>query len=474
MSHRRLTRVCGKSRFTVFIKGFRSRSFPWSHRYGVVPGGFRHVYFTYCGRRVHWDDTMGALGLGSLSHLHLGLLLPGGAQLDEGQPAASSAIEDDLAFNSDSGSQGSAVEENTDTEDGDFSGSESEAESESERDSDVSVVISNMELAESLPTKTVAENAKRKPTSTDTTKEQRPKKKRKKNTAVSSQAGSNSDNNATVGPSQQPNAAGPSQQPNTEARPSQKPAPAPEAKPKKKINQIHLFYEEVICDANGNAEKGAHYYQCYLGAREIVMITKGSNHNTTKAQEPWNQDHFEGLVAKWVATCDQPFIAVNKPEFHEMLQYVHHHSPKPLQIPGDDAVKLRIEQMNEDLVAGLKKVFQLLEAIGALTKEEKRAAKSKSRASAYQDSATESLSRATDGNIEDIAETSDGETFEPTSMIGCTVFKLRKIIRHFRSSPQRRQQWEAEAKNSGANKALMLTLDVKTRWSSTHQMLSSS
>jgi hypothetical protein len=44
-----------------------------------------------------------------------------------------------------------------------------------------------MQLPESLPTKTVAENAKRKPTSTDTTKEQRPKKKRKKNTAVSSQ-----------------------------------------------------------------------------------------------------------------------------------------------------------------------------------------------------------------------------------------------------------------------------------------------
>lgn len=72
---------------------------------------------------------------------------------------------------------------------------------------------------------------------------------------------------------------------------------------------------------------------------------------------PWNQEHFETLVAKWVAACDQPFIAVNKLEFREMLQYAHHHSPNPLKIPGDDAVKLCITKMSTAMVEGLKKIF---------------------------------------------------------------------------------------------------------------------
>ncbi|KAF5318983.1 hypothetical protein D9758_018834, partial [Tetrapyrgos nigripes] len=59
---------------------------------------------------------------------------------------------------------------------------------------------------------------------------------------------------------------------------------------------------------------------------------------------------------------------------------------------------------------------------------------------------------------------------------------LRKIVRHVRSSPQRRKTWLQEAKQTTASALrmlppgqqrwhLMLILDVKTRWSSTHQML---
>ena len=67
--------------------------------------------------------------------------------------------------------------------------------------------------------------------------------------------------------------------------------------------------------------------------------------------------------------------------------------------------------------------------------------------------------------------------------------KLRKIVRAVRSSPQRRRAWlnevnlslrtteealaDAEQTFVGEKPqiALMLILDVKTRWSSTHQML---
>ena len=57
-----------------------------------------------------------------------------------------------------------------------------------------------------------------------------------------------------------------------------------------------------------------------------------------------------------------------------------------------------------------------------------------------------------------------------------TTTQLRTIIRFVRSSPQRREAWISEVERTKRNTednsvALMLILDVKTRWSSTHQML---
>ncbi|KAJ6631881.1 hypothetical protein B0H10DRAFT_1734538, partial [Mycena sp. CBHHK59/15] len=106
--------------------------------------------------------------------------------------------------------------------------------------------------------------------------------------------------------------------------------------------------------------------------------------------------------------------------------------------------------------------LKLLEAIGVLTKEEKRAAKSKSRGTVYQESATESVRLEADEEASDTGDGADNDTVTPTSMIGCAVFKLRKIVRHVRSSPQRRQKWEKEVKNTGSDKVLILILDVKT------------
>jgi hypothetical protein len=60
------------------------------------------------------------------------------------------------------------------------------------------------------------------------------------------------------------------------------------------------------------------------------------------------------------------------------------------------------------------------------------------------------------------------------------LFKLRKIVKAVRSSPQRRQSWAREIQfvqaeengiSSGSTAPLMLILDVRTRWASTHQML---
>ncbi|KIK60257.1 hypothetical protein GYMLUDRAFT_244683 [Collybiopsis luxurians FD-317 M1] len=55
-------------------------------------------------------------------------------------------------------------------------------------------------------------------------------------------------------------------------------------------------------------------------------IVNAFNKQVAAVQEPWNQPHFEELLAKWVAACDQPFTAVADPEFQNLLGYVHLHS----------------------------------------------------------------------------------------------------------------------------------------------------
>jgi hypothetical protein len=147
-----------------------------------------------------------------------------------------------------------------------------------------------------------------------------------------------------------------------------------------------------------------------------------------------------------------------------------------------------------------------LEGIGAISKPTTEDARKKG---IYQDSVTAPISREHDEEaalLEDEDEDDDDKAtparhaldsaasavlmarfialFDARLLIN--VLQLRKIVRAVRSSPQRRQGWYAEvnislrrterALTDAANAAVaipshMLILDVKTRWSSTHQML---
>ena len=124
----------------------------------------------------------------------------------------------------------------------------------------------------------------------------------------------------------------------------------------------------------------------------------------------------------------------------------------------------------------------------------------------YQDSVTAPLTREHDDNAggdvdgleEDIAavEATLGQVLTAipkvdfifglhvldSELICASCLQLRNIIRAVRSSPQRREAWLEEAntflqKTAAAlsvvpgRAATMLILDIKTRWSSTHQML---
>ena len=122
-----------------------------------------------------------------------------------------------------------------------------------------------------------------------------------------------------------------------------------------------------------------------------------------------------------------------------------------------------------------------------------------SRRGNYQDSITAPINHASDDDAvaRDDEDEQDDLSFEvdPTSVILSAVEKvlasisvfldiniitqLRKIIRAVRSSPQRKQSWIYQVAASQRYKPddephqrpLVLILDVKTRWSSTHQMM---
>ncbi|KAJ7337592.1 hypothetical protein DFH08DRAFT_812914 [Mycena albidolilacea] len=424
--------------------------------------------------------------------------------------------------------------ENSDPDDLDYS-----ADNNSSSDDDIQEIISNEELADSLPSKTLPESLRRPKDSA------LPKKKSKGKGKA----------------------------------PDPPPVPQPPKARRKTHNPIYYFFEEVNENADGSVEANMHYFKCYLGNRQVLKIGQkmnGSTHglqthlashfvahhrlykvllargtaptdvelavahgstpitpemaaeylqsldvisNNIKdmfekqaaaSQDPWNQEHFEHLLANWVATCDQPFSAVDDEEFHELLKYTHHPAKKLLKIPHAQAIRTRIDKMGEEMIAALAEIFKachyskldyclnnylpvvgehvrlcyligcldikqwlrihghchslhrkkrearfsaeeslidfrelmgehsdenmaaavwdtlekflsLLEAIGALTKEEKH--KAKSRAASYQDAATESLDRMQDSQAASTEDADDTEFIKPASTIGSTVFK---------------------------------------------------
>ncbi|KAF7341381.1 Transposase-like protein [Mycena venus] len=220
----------------------------------------------------------------------------------------------------------------------------------------------------------------------------------------------------------------------------------------KRSNPIYLFYESVTCDAKRNTHEG-------LKLLEIAQTATPVKH--LKATSLPHYQLFQVLLARSSPPTDRErALACGATELTDDIVAEYVEIGKRL----DQNIKAMFEKQVVEA--------QLLEAIGALTKDEKKAAKSKSATSAYQDSATEALSREAD---EEAGQTEDSEDIEvetPESLIGTAVFKLRKIIRHVRSSPQRRRRWnEAVITASQPSTVLMLILDVKTRRSSTHQML---
>jgi len=122
--------------------------------------------------------------------------------------------------------------------------------------------------------------------------------------------------------------------------------------------------------------------------------------------------------------------------------------------------------------------IKLLEGIGAISKAEGK--KAAARSGNYQDNVTTPLAREYDNDPKADDDTDEDLDTDADAADGVlpAIDKLRKVVKAVRSSPQRRQSWAREIQfvhgsgiSDDCSTSLMLILDVKTRWASTHQML---
>lgn len=136
--------------------------------------------------------------------------------------------------------------------------------------------------------------------------------------------------------------------------------------------------------------------------------------------------------------------------------------------------------------------YKLLEGIGAMSANEGK--KASAQGSNYQENMTAPPLNEDDGiasdEVTDDQDAKAGSVLSAiekvdfcvqhcrTNLIMDKFWQLRKVIKAVRSSPQHRQSWareiqfiQAGGNSTDCNSSLMLILDVRTRWSSTHQMI---
>ncbi|KAK7042062.1 Transposase-like protein [Favolaschia claudopus] len=377
MSRRRLNRVCGKSLFTIFILGAFGRSLPilvnvttclddiYNHLEDLhlIPRNRRsQFYFTADGQQVTSGSTLHSLGIGPLSHLSLRIRILGGADEEADRPTKKKVKRKPKPKPTTAAR--AAEGDNTDPEDKDFTSGAT-----SDSDSEASITMTNEEIANSLPTKTSTLAPRRKaPSKKDKGKNRasQPLNNRSPIYLFYEDVECDSDGEKedgsrywkcrhgkrrifTITKSMRDNTKGLQQH--------------------LEKHFVHLYRLYKVLDArDGSATAEEKAWAAGTTpmdeatkakyANKIEELNKDIKEMFTKqaaaAEEPWDQDHFEDLVAKWVAACDQPFTAVNEPEFREMLQYAHR---KRLNIPHDPSVKARIQRMSVEMRAGLKQIF---------------------------------------------------------------------------------------------------------------------
>ncbi|KAJ8515596.1 hypothetical protein ONZ45_g6994 [Pleurotus djamor] len=197
----------------------------------------------------------------------------------------------------------------------------------------------------------------------------------------------------------------------------------------------------------------------------------GSHSGANMAEAVWSTMQRFGLVGKVIAIVMDN--ASNNDTLMTTLEALHRGAG--FDFPAKDA-RLRCIPHTIHLAA-----LCLLEGIGALSPSDQVRA-------AGQEGGYQSVVTADDEDDDALFLGEDGDDLDDSEAtapkddlaeISLSVARLRRIIRSIRSSPQRRGSWLDEVLNAlrtqtvstPSNLPLMLILDSKTRWSSTHYML---
>jgi len=237
----------------------------------------------------------------------------------------------------------------------------------------------------------------------------------------------------------------------------------------KLISELHCKVSlslDAWTSSNGHAFLAIvmHYISNDWRVEELLIDFReiqGEHSGANMGQAVWETVQLYGLKGRIVA-----IVMDNTTNNDTLVEYLEQHF-KVEDIPFEARWACMRCMPHTTHLAALK----LLEGVGVISP-------SHSRKATYQESVTAPLScECDDDDLPEHDMEEEESSVENLNGIHSAIEKLRKIVKAVRSSPQRRQAWLNEVTislrqtESTLKRALMLILDVKTRWSSTHQML---
>ncbi|KAI0280551.1 hypothetical protein BC826DRAFT_975242 [Russula brevipes] len=83
---------------------------------------------------------------------------------------------------------------------------------------------------------------------------------------------------------------------------------------------------------------------------ESENIKKAFEEQQARANGAWDQEKFEQVLTEWIVACDQPFNEVEKQEFVTMMNL----------IPKRDGIKRRVMKMGDEIIEGVCEMFMKL------------------------------------------------------------------------------------------------------------------
>ncbi|OBZ65066.1 putative AC transposase [Grifola frondosa] len=90
-------------------------------------------------------------------------------------------------------------------------------------------------------------------------------------------------------------------------------------------------------------------------------ISCDNHESLLPGSEPFDYNTWVRLVCEWIAACDEPFDAVERPEWIKMVRYASRRGDQ-LKTPSADTVKNHVMTMADDVVASIKSLIRDLDA----------------------------------------------------------------------------------------------------------------